>query len=72
MDNGLSGAPSILHIPIPLTPSPHTPLFRLCTRLSVYLYCVILNRALFNLYITEGVFWKLGPFDDVMGEMGSP
>ena len=68
MDNGLSGAPPILHNHIPLTPPPHTPLLRLA---HVYPYHMILNTALFNQYTSHGVFWKFGfPLMERWGKWG--
>ena len=38
----------------------------------VYRYCMILNTALFNQYISHGVFWKFGSFWWRNGGNGSP
>ena len=50
---------------IPLIPPPHTPL----RRISIYM---ILNTALFNQYISHGVFWKFGSLWWLDGGNGGP
>ena len=69
MDIGLSGPLSILHNLIPLTPPPHKPLLRLCTRLSLlyeFKYCtfqsVHISLCIMEIWVPLMTWWgKWGP-----------